>query len=126
MDYEIAFDQDENLYRISTGYEFAAIGEWVSEYVRDLENIQRVLLAARLAEIEKEVTQFKHGPFEVIISEEGVAVTRLVDMDAADEEIKAMFDSQESFYQTSTDGIQAECGLEDLVGLIEDWHQVLQ
>jgi len=54
MDYEIAFDQDENAYRIYTGYEFAAIGEWVSDYVRDLDVIQRVLMAARLAENEKE------------------------------------------------------------------------
>jgi len=42
LDYEIAFDQDENAYRTSTGYEFAAIGEWVSEHDRDLESIQRV------------------------------------------------------------------------------------
>lgn len=126
MDYEIAFDQDENVYRIYTGYEFAAIGEWVSEYVRDLESIQRVLMAARLAETEKETTEFKHGPFDVILSEEGVSVSRQVDLDSAEEEIKAMFDTQESFYQTSTDGIQSECGLEDLINMIENWHQVLQ
>jgi len=30
-DMKIAFDQDENAYRISNGYEFAAIGEWVSD-----------------------------------------------------------------------------------------------
>ncbi|MBD5771560.1 YacL family protein [Marinomonas colpomeniae] len=126
MDYEIAFDQDENAYRIYAGYEFAAIGEWISEYVRDLESIQRVLIAARLAETEKETTEFKHGPFTVILSEEGISVTRQVDMDSAEEEIKAMFDSQESFYQTSTDGIQSECGLEDLINMIENWHEVLQ
>lgn len=125
MDYEIAFDQDENAYRIFTGYEFAAIGEWVSEYVHDLESIQRVLMAARLAETEKEVTEFAHGPFQVVLNEEGVSVNRQVDLDSAEEEIKAMFDSQESFYQTSTDGIQAECGLDDLIDMIEDWHAVL-
>ncbi|MEO9274768.1 MAG: YacL family protein [Marinomonas sp.] len=126
MDYEIAFDQDESIYRIYTSYEFAAIGEWVSEYVRELESIQRVLMAARLAESEKETTEFKHGPFSVILSEEGVSVIRQVDMDSAEEEIKAMFDSQESFYQTSTDGIQAECGLDDLINMIENWYEVLQ
>ena len=126
MDYEIAFDQEENGYRIYTGYEFAAIGEWVTEYVRELESIQRVLAAARLAETEKEGTQFEHGPFDIVISEEGVSVTRKVDMASADEEIKAMFDSQDSFYQTSTEGIQAECGLEDLINMIENWHDVLQ
>ncbi|MBR7889044.1 YacL family protein [Marinomonas sp. A79] len=125
MDYEIAFDQDENHYRIYTGYEFAAIGEWVTEYVRDLESIQRVLLAARLAENEKESTTFKHGPFDVIVSEEGISVSRQIDLDSAEEEIKAMFDTQESFYQTSTDGIQAECGLDDLIAMIENWHAVL-
>ena len=116
----------KNVYRIYTGYEFAAIGEWVSEYVRDLESIQRVLMAARLAETAKEVTEFKHGPFDVVLSEEGVSVSRQIDLDSAEEEIKAMFDSQESFYQTSTDGIQAECGLDDLINLIENWHEVLQ
>lgn len=126
MDYEIAFDQEESDYRIYTDYEFAAIGEWVSKFVRDKENIQRVLMAARLAEVEKETTQFKHGPFDVVISEEGVAVSRQVDMSAAEEEIKAMFDSQDSFYRPSTDGIQAECGLEDLIEMIENWHDVLQ
>lgn len=126
MDYEIAFDQEESQYRIYTGYEFAAIGEWVSEYVRELEMIQRVLMAARLAETEKESTEFAHGPFRVVISEEGVNVARQVDLNAAEEEIKAMFDSQDSFYQTSTDGIQAECGLEDLMEMIENWHDVLQ
>ena len=126
MDYDIAFDQDDNTYRINTGYEFAAIGEWVTEYVRERESVQRVLMAARLAESEKETTEFKHGPFHVILSEEGVLVTRQVDMDSAEEEIKAMFDSQDSFYQTSTDGIQAECGLEDLINMVENWYDVLQ
>lgn len=126
MDYEIAFDQDENNYRIYTGYEFAAIGEWVSEYVRDLESVQRVLIAARFAEEEKETTEFKHGPFHVILSKDGVSVARQFDLDSAEEEIKAMFDTQDSFYQASTDNIQSECGLEDLINMIENWHEVLQ
>ncbi|AEF55161.1 YacL family protein [Marinomonas posidonica] len=126
MDYEIAFDQEDKSYRIYTGYEFAAIGEWVTEHVCELEMIQRVLMAARLAETEKEMTEFSHGPFRVVISEEGVNVARQLDLDAAEEEIKAMFDSQENFYQTSTDGIQAECGLEDLIEVVENWHDVLQ
>ncbi|MCB5160619.1 YacL family protein [Marinomonas algarum] len=125
MDYEIAFDQEENQYRVYTGYEFSAIGEWVTEYVRDLESIQRVLMAARLAENEKESTVFKNGPFEAVVSEEGILVSRQIDLDSAEEEIKAMFDTQESFYQASTDGIQAECGLEDLIALVENWHGVL-
>lgn len=126
MDYEIAFDQEESRYRIYADYEFAAIAEWVTQFVIDKENIQRVLSAARLAEYEKETTQFQHGPFDVTISEEGVAVARQVDMSQAEDEIKAMFDSQDSFYRASTDGIQAECGLEDLIEMVENWHDVLQ
>jgi len=126
MDYEIAFDQEEGRYQIYADYEFTAIAEWITQYVTDKESIQRVLSAARLAEYEKESTQFKHGPFEVVISEEGVMVSRQMDMSSAEEEIKAMFDSQDGFYRASTDGIQAECGLEDLVDMIENWHDVLQ
>ncbi|MEL0637266.1 MULTISPECIES: YacL family protein [Marinomonas] len=126
MDYEIAFDQEEGQYRINADYEFAAIADWVTQFVVDKENIQRVLLAARLAEYEKETTKFQHGPFDVVISEEGVMVSRQVDMSSAEDEIKAMFDSQDSFYRPSTDGVQAECGLEDLVDMVENWHDVLQ
>lgn len=126
MDYNIAFDQEENSYRIYTDYEFAAIAEWVAFYVKEKEDIQRVLMAAKLAESEKETTKFNHGPFDVIINEEGVNVSRQVDMDSAAEEIKAMFDTQESFYQASTDGVQSECGLEDFVDLLENWYEVLQ
>lgn len=125
MDYEIAFDQEVNAYRIHTDYEFTAIGEWVSDFLRNKEDIQRVLVAIHLAESEEETTRFKHGPFQVVISREGVAVSRRVDMSQVQEEIKAMFDTQNSFYQASSDGIQAECGLEDLVDLIEDWHDVV-
>jgi len=126
MDYNIAFDQDENSYRIYTDYEFAAIAEWVALYLTGKEDIQRVLMATTLAESEKETTKMKYGPFDVLINEEGVTVSRQVDWDSAAEEIKAMFDTQESFYQTSSDGVQAECGLEDFMDLLENWYDVLQ
>ena len=126
MDYEITFDQEDRCYCIYTDYEFSAIAEWVMQFVKETEDIQRVLSSARLAGFEKETTQFQHGPFDVVISEEGVAVSRQVDICAAEEEIKVMFDSQDSFYRVSTDGLQAKCGLEDLVDMIENWHNVLQ
>ncbi|MCV2402220.1 YacL family protein [Marinomonas sp. C2222] len=126
MDYEIAFDQEESSYKVQTDYQFSAIAEWVSVYLKDVETVQKVLVAARLAEADKEVTEFNHGPFKVIFSEEGTLVSRQVDMQSAEEEIKAMFDSQDSFYRASTDGIQAECGLEDLIKMVESWYEVLQ
>lgn len=126
MDYEIAFDQEERSYRVYTDVEFAAIGEWVSEFLSDKEMLQRVWQAATLAETEAELSNFKHGIFDVVISPEGVAVKRRIDMSQAEEEIKAMFDNQQGFYQASQDGVQAECGLDDLIDLLENWHDVQQ
>lgn len=126
MDYEISFDQEVNSYRIYAGFEFSAIADWITEYVTDLETTQRVLSAARIAMNDKETTNFSHGPFDVVMSEEGVVVTRKVDMAAAEDEIKAMFDSQDSFYRTSTEGVQAECGLEDMINMVESWFEVQQ
>lgn len=126
MDYEIAFDQEEGVYRVFTDIEFSAIGEWVSEYLSDKETLQRVWQAASLAEKEDEITQFKHGIFEVVISSEGVAVKRRIDMSQVEDEIKAMFDTQNSFFSASNDGVEAECGLDDLIDLIENWHEIQQ
>ena len=126
MDYEIAYDQEEGAYRVFAEVEFAAIAEWVSEYLTDKETVQRVWQAASLAEKEEEVTEFKHGIFQVVIGPEGVAVKRRIDMSQAEEEIKAMFDTQSGFFQASNDGVEAECGLDDLIDLIENWHDFQQ
>ncbi|MFD1382498.1 YacL family protein [Rhodanobacter aciditrophus] len=126
MDYEIAFDQEEGKYRVYTDVDFSAIAEWVAEYLADKETLQRVWQAAKLAETEEEVTQFKHGIFDVVISPDGIAISRRVDMSQVEDEIKAMFDTQNGFFQASNDGIQAECGLDDLIDLLENWHEVQQ
>lgn len=126
MDYEIAFDQEEGGYRVFTEVEFAAIGEWVSEYLKNKETLQRVWQAITLAEQGEETTEFKHGIFRVVISPEGVSVKRRIDMSQAEDEIKAMFDTQAGFFQASKDGIEAECGLDDLIDLIENWHDFQQ
>ncbi|MBM6551901.1 YacL family protein [Marinomonas ostreistagni] len=126
MDYEIAFDQEEGGYRVFTDLEFTAIAEWVSEFLSDKETLQRVWQAATLAETEQEISNFKHGIFDVVISPEGVAVKRRIDMSQAEDEIKAMFDTQQGFYQASNDGVEAECGLDDLIDLIENWHDIQQ
>ncbi|MGB2064666.1 hypothetical protein MGA5115_03595 [Marinomonas gallaica] len=126
MDYEIAFDQEEGAYRVIAEIEFAAIAEWVSEYLKDKEAVQRVWQAASLAEKDNEITEFQHGIFHVLISPEGVAVKRRVDMSQAEDEIKAMFDTQSGFFQASNDGVESECGLDDLIDLIENWHDFQQ
>ncbi|ADZ92074.1 YacL family protein [Marinomonas mediterranea] len=126
MDYEIAFDQESNAYRVFTDVEFTAIAEWISDYLNERETVQRVLQAVNLAEAEGEETRFKHGNFDIVISKEGAAVSRRVDMSQMEDEIKAMFDTQNSFYQASNDGIQAECGLDDLIDMVENWYEVLQ
>lgn len=126
MDYEIAFDQEEGKYRVYTDVDFAAIAEWVGEYLADKETLQRVWQAVKLAEQEEESATFKHGIFDVAISPEGIAVSRRVDMSQVEDEIKAMFDTQNGFFQASNDGIQAECGLDDLIDLLENWHEVQQ
>lgn len=126
MDYEIAFDQEDGVYRVYTDLEFTAIAEWVSEFLADKETLQRVWQAATLAEAEDEASNFKHGIFDVVISSEGVAVKRRIDMSQAEDEIKAMFDGQQSFYQAENDGVEAECGLDDLIDLLENWHDVQQ
>lgn len=126
MDYEIAFDQEEGKYRVYTDVDFSAIAEWVAEYLADKETLQRVWQAAKLAETEEEATQFKHGIFDVAISSDGIAISRRVDMSQVEDEIKAMFDTQNGFFQASNDGIQAECGLDDLIDLLENWHEVQQ
>ncbi|TDO98882.1 YacL family protein [Marinomonas balearica] len=126
MDYEIAFDQESNAYRVFTDVEFTAIAEWISDYLNEKETVQRVLQAVNLAEAEGEETLFKHGNFDIVISKEGAAVSRRVDMSQMEDEIKAMFDTQNSFYQASNDGIQAECGLDDLIDMVENWYEILQ
>ena len=126
MDYEIAFDQEEGSYRVFADIEFSAIAEWVSEHLTNKETVQRVWQAVSLAEKEDETTEFQHGIFQVVISPEGVVVKRRVDMSQAEDEIKAMFDTQSNFYQASNDGIESECGLDDLIDLIENWHEFQQ
>lgn len=126
MDYEIAFEPEENAYRVHTDVEFAAIAEWISEFLSERDTLQRVMQAAILAEQEGETTHFAHGNFNVVISKDGVAVKRELDMSAVTEEIKAMFDTENGFYNASDDGIEAECGLDDLIDLIENWHEVVQ
>ena len=126
MDYEIAFDQEIGAYRVYADVEFAAIAEWVSEYLANKETLQRVWQAVLLAESKEESCVFQHGVFEVTISAEGVAVSRRIDMSQVEDEIKAMFDTQNGFFQASNDGVQAECGLDDLIDLLENWHEVQQ
>jgi uncharacterized protein YacL (UPF0231 family) len=126
MDYEIAFEPEENAYRVHTDVEFAAIAEWITEYLRDKDTLQRVMQAAILAEREGENTNFSHGNFTIVIGRDGVAVKRVLDMSAVTEEIKAMFDTENGFFNASDDGVEAECGLDDLIDLIENWHEVVQ
>lgn len=125
MDYEIAFDETEQTYRIQTEYEFSAIADWVSEELKEREDIQKVLQNIHLVDAESETQVTKQGAYNVSISAEGVAVNRQVDMSDVSEEISAMFDTQSDFYQASDDGIKSECGLEDMIGLLEDWHNLL-
>ena len=125
MDYEIAFDETEQTYRIQTEYEFSAIADWVSEELKEREEIQKVLQNIHLVDAESETQVTKQGAYNVSISAEGVAVNRQVDMSDVSEEISAMFDTQSDFYQASDDGIKSECGLEDMIGLLEDWHNLL-
>lgn len=125
MDYEIAFDETEQSYRIETEYEFSAIADWVSEELKDRENIQKVLQSIHLVDAESETQTTQQGPFIVSIGAEGVTVNRQVDMSDVSEEISAMFDSQSNFFQASNDGVTSECGLEDMAGLLENWHNLL-
>lgn len=125
MDYEIAFDDTEQTYRIATEYEFSAIADWVSEELTDREDIQKVLQSIHLVEADSEPQVTKQGIYVVSIGVEGVAVNRQVDISDVTDEINAMFDTQSDFYQASDDGIKSECGLEDMIGLLEDWHNLL-
>ena len=125
MDYEIAFDESENCYRVITSYEFSAIADWVSECLQKREDIQKVLQTIHLVETETEASILEHGVYSINIGTEGVTVTRKVDMSDAREEIKAVFDTQSDFYQTSEDGVKSECGLDDVITLLENWHNVL-
>ncbi len=125
MDYEIAFDETEQAYRIVTEYEFSAIADWVSEELKDREGIQKVLQSIHLIEADSDAQITKQGAYIINISAEGIAVNRQVDMSDVSEEINAMFDTQSEFYQASDDGVKSECGLEDMVGLLENWHNLL-
>ena len=126
MDYEIAYNEDDNSYRIVTDYEFSVIGDWISEHLLTREGIQKILQIIQFAESAGESQRLTQGNFDIVIEEGGVTVSRKVDMSDARDEIVAMFDSHSDFYQTSTEGIQAECGLDDLVGIIENWHDIVQ
>lgn len=125
MDYEIAFDDTEQTYRIATEYEFSAIADWVSEELKEREDIQKILQSIHLVDADTETKVTQQGVYIVSIGAEGVSVNRQVDMSDVGEEISAMFDTQSDFYQASDDGIKSECGLEDMVGLLEDWHNLL-
>ena len=125
MDYEIAFDETEQTYRIETEYEFSAIADWVSEELIQREDIQKILQSIHLVDADSETQITQQGAYIVSIGAEGVAVNRQVDMSDVSEEISAMFDSQSNFYQASDEGIKAECGLEDMVALLENWHNLL-
>ncbi|KJZ10697.1 MAG: YacL family protein [Marinomonas sp.] len=125
MDYEIAFDDTEQTYRIATEYEFSAIADWVSEELKEREDIQKVLQSIHLVDADTETQITQQGVYIVSIGAEGVSVNRQVDMSDVGEEISAMFDTQSDFYQASDEGIKSECGLEDMVGLLEDWHNLL-
>ncbi|MFT2109575.1 YacL family protein [Marinomonas sp. 2405UD68-3] len=126
MNYEIAYSEDELGYRVQMDYEFSVIGDWISEHLVTRTDIQKVLQYIRFAENEEEMSHFIQGNFDVVIQKSGVSVSRKVDMSDARDEIVAMFDTQSDFYQTSEEGIQAECGLDDLSGIIENWHEVVQ
>ncbi|WP_191602801.1 YacL family protein [Marinomonas algicola] len=126
MDYEIAYSEEEHGYRVQMNYEFSVIADWISEHLTGREDIQKVLQCIRFAEDKEEISRFTQGNFDIVIQQSGVSVSRKVDMSDARDEIVAMFDNQSDFYQTSEEGIQAECGLEDLTGIIENWHDVVQ
>ncbi|EAQ67079.1 hypothetical protein MED121_14169 [Marinomonas sp. MED121] len=125
MDYEIAFDETEQTYRIETEYEFSAIADWVSEELKAREDIQKVLQSIHLVEADAEAQVIQQGAYIISIGVEGIAVNRQLDMSDVSEEISAMFDSQSNFYQAADDGVKSECGLEDMAGLLEDWHNLL-
>ena len=126
MDYEIAYNEDDNSYRIATDYEFSVIGDWISEHLLTRQDIQKILQIIQFAESAGESHKLTQGNFDIVIEEGGVTVARKVDMSDARDEIVAMFDSHSDFYQTSTEGIQAECGLDDLLSIIENWHDIVQ
>ena len=125
MDYEIAFDDTEQCYRIVADYEFSVIADWVSEHIVKREEIQKILQHINLMNAEAEKVRLEYGVFSVNISTDGIAVNRQVDMSDATEEIHAMFDNQSGFYHASDEGVKSECGLDDMTTLLENWHKVL-
>ncbi|TBR41754.1 hypothetical protein CBF23_009090 [Marinomonas agarivorans] len=125
MDYEIVFDEAEQSYRVVTDYQFSAIADWVSEHLKEREAIQKVLQKINLATAQTESNSVQYGSYHVTINTDGIQVNRQIDLSEAGDEIHAIFDSQSDFYQASTEGIRAECGLEDLTTMLENWHNIL-
>lgn len=125
MDYEIVFDEAEQMYRVVTDYQFTALADWVSEHLKEREAIQKVLQLIHLTNANTEKKTLRYGAYQVSIEQEGVQVKRQIDMSDAGDEIHALFDGQTDFYQADTDGVDAECGLDDLVTLLENWHNIL-
>jgi uncharacterized protein len=126
MDYEIAYNEEEQGYRVQMEYEFSVIGDWISEQLTNKTHIMHVLNLIKQVQSMERSQHLIQGNFEIQLKPEGAFVSRKVDMSDAREEIIAMFDTQSDFYQTSTEGIQAECGLDDLIDIIENWQDMLQ
>lgn len=126
MDYEIAFDEENQTYRITTDYEFSVIGDWISDILTNRDNILQVSQLIRLAASSGEKQTLIQGPYQIEISESGVSVERQLDLTDAREEMASLFDGQTDFYRIADTGVRAECGLEDLTAVIDNWHDVLQ
>lgn len=125
MDYEITFIEDEQAYRVVMGYEFSVIGDWISETLTQKETLQKTIQQIRFAELHDETTRFTQGAFDVVIEAKGITVSRKMDLVDAEDEIKSMFDTQSDFYQVSQEGVTAECGLDDVLDIIQNWNDIL-